>query len=95
MLLLIIIINKGKYYIKINNINSIKNSEDKNELPNNEIIKTFWDYIYYKENQIGSRIFSVNLYGIYKNKTLEEDVKIINSDTSSKTINKEASFIKN
>ena len=80
--------------IKINNINNIKNYDDKNELSKNENLKAFGDYIFYKDRQIGSGSFGVVLYGKHKNKSMEVAVKIINSDTSSETINKEISFTK-
>ena len=80
--------------IKINNINNIKNYDDKNELPKNENLKAFGDYICYKDRQIGSGSFGVVLYGKHKNKSMEVAVKIINSDTSSETINKEICFTK-
>ena len=80
--------------IKTNNINNIKNSDDKNDLPKKEWVKSFGDYICYRERKIGSGSFGVVLYGKHKNKSMEVAVKIINSDTSSETINKEICFTK-
>ena len=75
--------------IEINNINNIKNSEDKNELPKKEWVKTFGDYICYRERKIGSGSFGMVLYGIHKNKSMEVAVKMINSDIPSEEVNKE------
>ena len=83
---------------KINNINNInkiiKNDEEKNGLQKNENQKEYGDYICYKEYQIGSGSFGQVLYGIHKNKSFEVAVKIINSETTSETINKEICFTK-
>lgn len=75
--------------IEINNINNIKNSKDKNELPKKEWVKTFGDYICYRERNIGSGSFGMVLYGIHKNKSMEVAVKMINSDIPSEEVNKE------
>ena len=83
-----------KKNIKIN-INIIKNDEitesTKNDNQNNI---AYGDYICYKDNQIGSGSFGEVLYGIHKNKSLEVAVKIINSETSKETIDREINFTK-
>ena len=78
--------------IKTNNINNIKNSDDKNDLPKKEWVKSFGDYICYRERKIGSGSFGVVLYGMHKNKSMEVAVKMINSDVSSEVVNKEIYF---
>ena len=83
-----------KKNIKIN-INIIKNDEIiKNTKNNNQNNATYGDYICYKDNQIGSGSFGEVLYGKHKNKSLEVAVKIINSETSLETIDREINFTK-
>ena len=96
------IINNNNNYKNNLNINrKIINDDIDNDKNDNEINllkkenqKEYDDYICYNDYQIGSGSFGEVLYGIKKNRSLEVAVKIINSDTSAETINKEIKFSK-
>ena len=96
-----IINNNNNYKNNININRKIINDDIENDKNNNEINllkkenqKEYDDYICYNDYQIGSGSFGEVLYGIKKNRSLEVAVKIINSDTSAETINKEIKFSK-
>ena len=82
--------NINKIIIDDDNENEIKDTNKDNK----ENQKVYDDYICYNDYQIGTGSFGEVLYGIHKNRSLEVAVKIINSDTSSETINKEIKFSK-
>ncbi len=91
--------NNNNYKNNLINTKKIINDDDDND--NNKITilkkenqKEYDDYICYNDYQIGTGSFGEVLYGIHKNRSLEVAVKIINSDTSSETINKEIKFSK-
>ena len=56
--------------------------------------KTFGDFIFFKEEQIGSGSFGEVLYGMNKNQNVEVAVKLVTSDTTAKAIKKEIYFTK-
>ncbi len=88
--------NNYKNNININRkiINDDENDNNKITLLKKENQKEYDDYICYNDYQIGTGSFGEVLYGVKKNRSLEVAVKIINSDTSAETINKEIKFSK-
>ena len=56
--------------------------------------KQFGNYTFYKDKIIGTGSFGEVLYGINKSENLEVAVKIVSSDTTEKSINKEIYFTK-
>ena len=92
-------IKNNNYKNNININRKIINDDDEND--NNKITllkkenqREYDDYICYNDYQIGTGSFGEVLYGVKKNRSLEVAVKIINSDTSAETINKEIKFSK-
>ena len=93
--------------IKTNSLKEIQNNINNNNniISNNPNINTnkfqgqtqtkeIGDYICYIQNQIGAGSFGQVLYGKHKRSSLEVAVKIINSDTSEETIQKEIKYSK-
>ena len=86
-------INPNDIYVQQNNIDQNQNNNNKNNNNENKI-NEFGDYICYTQNQIGSGSFGQVLYGIHKYSSLEVAVKIINSETSQDSIQKELKYTK-
>lgn len=97
------ILNNYENNINNNNNYNIFSSTKENLLKPKDILsvsstssesKVLGDYIYFKDFQIGSGSFGEVLYGIHKTRHLEVAVKILSSETSSKSVNNEINFSK-
>ena len=56
--------------------------------------KTFGEFLFFKEEKIGSGSFGEVIYGMNKNQNIEVAVKLVTSDTTTKAIKKEIYFTK-
>ena len=87
-------INPNDIYVQQNNIDNQNNNNNNKSNNNENKISEIGDYICYTQNQIGSGSFGQVLYGIHKHSSLEVAVKIINSETSQDSIQKELKYTK-